>query len=131
LFGLQTLNSRGSQAALLISWFTGALVPLKGRCELLCLSHDQPRTQQPGACQSPFKLLHFSEVTNEITPFASASWRSENPGCQTQADKKSASREGGKTHTAHSTQQKVVFSNAASDFPVHGTGDPVELGGVP
>jgi hypothetical protein len=47
-----------------------------------------------------FALLHFSEATNEITPPASVNWRSENLGCQNTADKKSAPRESGKTHTA-------------------------------
>jgi hypothetical protein len=83
------------------------------------VSHDQKHNNLGLA--KP-KLLHFSEVTNEITPFASASWRSENLGCQNTADKKSAPRESGK-----STQQRVVFSNAC-DFPVHVTGTPVELG---
>jgi hypothetical protein len=63
------------------------------------VSHDQEHNNLGLA--KP-KLLHFSEITNEITPFASASWRSENMGCQTQvqADKKTASRESGKTHKA-------------------------------
>ena len=86
------------------------------------VSHDQEHNNLGLA--KP-KLLHFSEVTNEITPFASASWRSENLGCQNTADKKSVPRESGKTHTAAGD-----ISNAC-DFPVRVTGAPVELSGVP
>ena len=44
-------------------------------------------------------LLHFPEATHEIPPSASATWRSENLECQTQADQKSPSRESGKKHS--------------------------------
>jgi len=73
------------------------------------VSHDQ---QHNNLELSKPKLLNFSEVTNEITPSASAIWRSEIWGAKDTADKKSASRESGKN-----TQQKVVFPNA-SDIPV-------------
>jgi hypothetical protein len=70
-------------------------------------------------------LLHFSEATNEITPSASVSWRSENMGCQTQPTKNLHP-----ARVAKRTQQRVIFSNAC-DFSVRVTGAPVELGGVP
>jgi len=83
-----------------------------------CLSKDVvnffvPHDQQHNNLElSKPKLLHFSEVTNEITPSASAIWWSEIWGAKDTADKKSASRESGKN-----TQQKVVFPNT-SDIPV-------------
>jgi hypothetical protein len=67
---------------LLLSWLTDWCFS-KGVVNFF-VSHDQEHNNLELA--KP-KLLHFSEVTNEITPFASASWRSENLGCQNTADK--------------------------------------------
>jgi hypothetical protein len=60
------------------------------------VSHDQANNIL-GLCNP--NLLQIWEATHEIPPSAFATWRSENPECQTQADQKSPSRESGKTHS--------------------------------
>jgi hypothetical protein len=66
----------------------GSVLPLKGRCEILDVTYQESsilELAQP-------KLLHFSEVINQITPSASASWRSDQLGVPQTADQKSESR---------------------------------------
>jgi hypothetical protein len=60
------------------------------------VSHDQEHNIQE--LFDP-NLLQLWEATHEIPPSAFATWRSENPECQTQADQKSPSRESGKKHS--------------------------------
>jgi hypothetical protein len=72
----------------------GSVLPLKGRCEILDVTYQESsilELAQP-------KLLHFSEVINQITPSASASWRSDQFGVPQTADQKSESRRAAETH---------------------------------